>query len=71
MKYEIQKGIPFNEVRSHRYPVAQMEIGDSFLVTDPDEFRRASASSNRYGVRTGKVFRSRKTQEGVRIWRVA
>jgi hypothetical protein len=69
--YVIEKGVPYEPVVCHKYPVSQMEIGDSFLVTDPQDCRRAAATCSNYGRRNGKVFRSKKCPQGIRIWRVA
>lgn len=69
--YVIEKGVPYEQHTSHKYPFAQMEPGDSFLVPQGVSQNRASAAAVNYGKRTGKVFRTKKTVEGVRVWRIA
>lgn len=59
-----------------KWPWRQLEIGESFLM--PFDHRppmtlqqRASAQCVMTGVRLGKKFSTRMTDEGVRVWRVA
>lgn len=52
-----------------KYPWAEMEIGDSVLITENIHSARCAAVN--YGRYHGKKFSSRKTEGGVRIWRDA
>lgn len=76
---QIEKGVPvptLNAVR-RRYPFAQMEVGDSFLVrADGQKARRARYGTvkkcayvftERHGA--GRVFTVRQVDDGVRVWR--
>ncbi len=48
-------------------PWESMEVGDSFATAD--KYIRAQAF--RAGVKFGLKFTTRKTQEGIRVWRIA
>ena len=67
--YKIAKGIKIPERkrgRPHKYPFAQMEIGDSF-----DAKRVAAWSAMGYGKRHDMEFAERKIGKNkIRIWRV-
>lgn len=76
----VEKDIPIPEAshRKRRYPLDQMEVGDSFLVpTDPAmTFRKlqAKASSSvayAHGTLGGRRFVTRQVEGGVRVWRIA
>lgn len=58
--------------RLPRYPLRAMEVGDSFLVTDPSISQRQLGSRlANFGRETGRKFSQRRTSEGIRVWRVA
>ncbi len=63
MTYKIEKNIPLNR---DRYPFLQMEIGDSFLVTDgmthAGIYNAAKRKRCKIAIRTAK--------EGFRVWLV-
>lgn len=71
----IEKGIPVTDGRSLRkgcckYPWADMEVGDSFLVTHVNQ--KAMATTAGYHSRkTGRKFKASKVENGVRVWRIA
>lgn len=67
--FKIEKGVPIPGGR-HKYPFAQMEIGDSFEVTGEDMRKIYSAASNSGG-RHGRSYRTRVTENGIRVWRTA
>lgn len=68
--YEIEKKIPVPGSPLSIYPFKQMEVGDSFLV--PGNNRTAvSVAMTRTALGTTKKFTSRKTAEGIRVWRVS
>ena len=66
MEFEIEKGIPLPSPHS-KYPLAGMEIGDSFFV--PGMRITDLSSSLAYQKQFGKKFVSRTVNGGVRIWR--
>lgn len=69
---------PRNNPKPLRYPFAQMDVGDSFLVECPDE-RKSAVRSNvatsawkhsllhYYG---NRKYITRKVEGGVRVWRI-
>lgn len=72
----IETGIPIpppgnGKGRVPRYPLRSMQVGDSFLVTDPSvsQTRLGSRLAN-FGKETGRKFAQRRTAEGIRVWRV-
>lgn len=77
MNITLEKNIPLPSTmgRIAKYPLANMEVGDSFAVTGVTERTRmavlASARAmQQRGVRTIKLA-SRKIENGFRFWRVA
>ncbi len=80
MSFVLETGVPIPKRvapggrRGSKYPFAQMEVGQSFLVADPETkaatIRSAvGAFSKRYSD-AGK-FAVRITEEGIRVWRTA
>lgn len=69
---QIQKGIPIPRLAyfpRNKYPWADMEVGDSFVVslsTHHTVYKASIYASKRFGF----DFTIRKTNEGVRIWRI-
>lgn len=72
MNSQIEKNIPLPSVavgRPRKYPFAHMEVGDSALfVDDAENAYLAAQACGRYH---SKKFSRRKTDEGLRIWRIA
>lgn len=77
MEFKIEKNVPLEtaRARSSKYPFAQMEVGDSFLVplngTGESQFRAFAAS---WKAHKPKKFVSRTIKEngvrtGIRVWR--
>ncbi|UOF81618.1 hypothetical protein [Bacteriophage sp.] len=65
----ISKSVPL-PVPRRRYPYKTMEVGDSFLV--PDGKLQVVCNANyRAGKQLEKKFIARRTEEGVRVWRMA
>jgi hypothetical protein len=66
---KIEKGIPAPRDRWHKYPLMEMEVGDSIWLPKPegDKIRKAA---NMHGVRHNREYVSRSTDEGVRLWRI-
>lgn len=56
--------------RWSKYPFAEMEVGDSFLVTDTPRNKISSAANQAYK-RLGFKFKTGKVDDGIRVWRIA
>ena len=54
-----------------KYPFAQMQVGDSFLVPQDVKRQTVNVAALRYGRTSGKRFTVRMTPEGYRCWRTA
>ena len=70
---KIETGIPVPPVsaRPAKYPLARMAIGDSFHVEgDATVAKRVRTSVSHSGQRTGRRYVTRKTDTGIRVWRV-
>jgi hypothetical protein len=72
----IDKGIPVPtmRIRPSKYPWADMDVGDSFLVeATAEEMKARSASISRGATaaakQLGRKFTVRKVDGGVRVWR--
>ena len=52
------------------YPFGEMEIGDSIFV-DLSNWKKARDAAFQYGKRNNLKFTTRKTDCGVRIWRIS
>lgn len=72
--YEIEKNIPvpasLTRGRPARYPWSGMEIGDSFFVSGKS-VRSFESCVRQASMRTGRTFRPRDVEGGVRVWRIA
>ncbi len=75
--YKIESGIPLPDPKHLKYPVANLKIGDSFLVpldqgsNIKDLFRKVSSNSVATAKRHGFKIVSRTIKdEGVRVWRI-
>lgn len=69
----IEKGVPIPPKGGGRpivYPFAEMDVGDSVLITNKTQ-AHASATSNKVGGRLGRKFTTRKVEGGIRVWRVS
>jgi hypothetical protein len=75
----IDKGIPIPRRRYGRrgprprvYPWAEMEVGDSFLITPGGEGSIASIKSGlgEAGRAYGHIYTSRVIEGGLRVWRI-
>jgi hypothetical protein len=71
----IDKNVPFNRTEKtgsgvKKYPFKEMEVGDSFLITDPD---LAASIRVQASVRSklGKKFTCRSGPDGIRVHRVS
>jgi hypothetical protein len=74
---EIENGIPLPLMKSGRmrkYPIAELEVGQSFLVAcAPEDSRKrimsVSSLCNRQSKKTGRRYACRVVEGGVRVWR--
>lgn len=65
----IDRGIPIPEIRA-AYPWEQMKVGDSFMLRNKSE-GSAYSSAKAASARLGRTFVAKKTETGIRVWRVA
>ena len=69
--FTIEKNVPIPiQKRRCKYPWHELEIGDSFFVSEIKVIS-ISSSANSYGTRTGKKFTIRSVDGGCRVWRIA
>jgi hypothetical protein len=73
---KIEKGIPVpsNATRKAKYPFREMEVGDSFFITDKVDAERTrkkvSAAATMFCQQRECKFKTQTFDTGVRIWRV-
>lgn len=79
MNFKIEKGIPLTcegkrgpKKQGGRYPFAQLELGDSFLVksTDKKTLTNAKQAAYLFAKKSGVRLVARTVKGGVRVWRV-
>ena len=66
---EVEIGVPL-PVMKRRYPYADMEIGDSFLVVD-GKLQLVCNYNYRANKKYGRKYIARKEADGIRVWRTA
>lgn len=68
---QVEKNVPIPSTVSHgntKYPWHEMEVGGSFIYEgNPTGAHNSAYQASRFG----KKFKARKTEDGMRIWRVA
>jgi phage gp29-like protein len=64
--YVIEKHITMKNYKPKLYPLEDMEVGDSILITDMTKRGSVAALGWRLAP---KKFATRKTSEGFRLWR--
>lgn len=73
MTYKIEKDIPIPKkrppIKGYKYPLREMEIGDSFLV-EGDGYLLCKKIHTHTSALKPKKFRSRTVKEGMRVWRI-
>ncbi len=74
MIIKIDKNIPMPVSLTTKYPLLEMEIGDSFLACDKHDAVRQSSISTQIRVWAASKkydwkFTVRKTDHGIRVWR--
>ena len=71
--YVIEKNVPFVQKkgpgRKPKYPLRQMEVGDSFLVPGGN-LRTMRTMARIVGLQLGRKFKAQEQEGGVRVWRV-
>lgn len=69
--YTIEKNIPYPDARS-KYPFPRMDVGDSFFIPATDIVgSRVSVALNYYKKKNPKkAFITRKSADGMRVWRI-
>ena len=72
---EVERGVPFpvtSKVSKYRFPLGEMDIGDSFFVEAREGSFLSSASSliSRYGKTYSRKFATRVVDGGFRVWRI-
>ena len=73
---EVERGVPFPtqslRVSKYRFPLGEMEIGDSFFVeVKTDHFLNSARSLiSRYGKMVSRKFATRVVDGGFRVWRI-
>lgn len=78
MEIEIEKNIPIPGSSGLKYPFDKMEVGDSFYVELKGDEKAHSVQSNLMTNAKGYAIRrkldwqfiSRKTELGIRVWRI-
>ena len=72
MSYKIEKGIPapVGRTRAAKYPIAELEVGDSFVLESDKEFLSARGAASRIR-RASDTFDYTSDATQRRIWRIA
>jgi hypothetical protein len=75
---DIEAGVPIPATirsRRYRFPLDDMEVGDSFFVEfasgDREKFLASARSLiSRFGRNYGKRYATRSQEDGFRVWRI-
>jgi hypothetical protein len=74
IKIETGIPIPSNVTRRSKYPFKEMNIGESFFLTDnidPEKTRKkVSAAATMFCYKKDCKFKTQTFETGVRVWRV-
>ncbi len=72
MAITIDHNVPFPN-KAERFPFADMQVGDSFLIPGDESRQQVRAAAINYGNKSGQVFKVtiRRTDAGLRCWRIA
>lgn len=73
-QFKIESDVPApssRNGRSYKYPFAEMNVGDSFLISDGSGVEKIRYAASYYGSRNQKKFAVRKCDSGHRCWRIA
>ena len=71
--FTIEKNIPvFEQKNRTKWPFDSMSVGDSvFIDKEKFETSKARVAAHVYGHASGKKFKTRMQDNGIRVWRVA
>jgi hypothetical protein len=72
--YKIEKDIPIASTRNKRprkYPICEMQLGDSFLIPEKEIRGKMSACVHTAARYYKYKVTTRKVDDGIRVWRVA
>ena len=67
---KLEDGVPAPKRVSIGWPHGEMEVGQSFLVTDRTLMAVCNANW-RYGKKLNMKFTAKKVEGGIRVWRIA
>jgi len=69
----IEQGFEIPSQNLRKYPIHEMNIGDSILDADAKNTpsSKIRMAANKHGRAYGKKFTCRKVDGGVRVWRIA
>lgn len=68
----IESTVPLPDDRPRlKYPFDDMQVGDSFLITDAGMVKNARSAAWMYSKRHRMKFSCRKVDGGWRVWRTA
>lgn len=68
---KVDEAVPMpTGIFTRKYPYADLEVGQSFLAPEANH-NSIRAGASQYGKKLSRRFSVRKTQEGIRVWRVA
>lgn len=73
MEYKIEKNIPMPNKRSAKYPWHDMEVGDSFLITDAGRTKAGYFVNYSHWAskkNAPKKFAQRTEGQALRVWRI-
>lgn len=71
--FQIEKTIAppsTNRGRGWKYPFGEMEVGDSFLADQSQNWSSIRQAANMWGKRHGVRFTTARVDGGIRVWRV-
>lgn len=73
MTFKVEKNVPcpVKGGCTIKYPFASMEVGDSFLINGDVAHNKVANAGYSFGRGRNWRFRTQKTPEGYRCWRIA
>lgn len=70
MTFKIEKNAKRPDARPrNRFPFDEMEVGDSFFISDASTKLSCTSAASWYGTRHGKKFSVLRSDDGWRCWR--
>ena len=73
--YEVEDGIPVPAKIRSKYPIKQLELGQSFMIPSselsPTQISSIRQATTKFAKETGRKFTVRKTDGGLRVWRIS